>query len=70
MTKMKISKSFKRKYDRIFKVDPVAANMLLLLKEMANSKGQIELYGSDDECMSKLTYLMNKRFPGPVKYEL
>lgn len=39
--KFKANKRFKRDYDRIFKKDPEAANLFLLLCELADKNGRV-----------------------------
>jgi hypothetical protein len=58
------NREFKRKYDRIFKQDPEAANFFLLLCELADEKGQVET--SEKE----LVNLMSIRFADPKEYSL
>ncbi len=50
------NRKFKRDYNRIYRKDPVAANMLLLLCELADEKGQVN---TNDE---ELAVLFNARF--------
>ena len=56
---------FKRDYDRLFKKDPIAANTLLILCELANDKG--EVFVKDE---SQITELMAVRFNDPEEYAL
>ena len=58
------NRKFKRDYDRIFKKDPMAANGLLLLCELADEKGQVKT--SPEE----LAELMAARFEDPMEYAL
>jgi hypothetical protein len=58
------SRHFRRKYDRIFRKDPTAANVFLLLCELANERGQVET--SPEE----LVILMQARFNDPTEYAL
>ena len=60
----KSNRKFKRKYNRIFKKDPVAANMFLLLCELANKKGEV----MTDE--NELAKLFSARFNHPKEYAL
>lgn len=64
MKEFKPSKVFKKEYDRLYKNDPQCANMLLLLCELANEKG--EVYHTEEE----LTHLYNLRFDSPNVYAL
>ena len=36
------NRRFRRKYDRLFKQDPQAANLFLLLAELADENGRVE----------------------------
>lgn len=58
------NKSFKRDYDRLFKIDPGMANMYLLICELADEKGQVVI----DE--QQLAELMTARFNDPEEYAL
>ncbi len=58
------NRKFKKRYDRIFRKDPVAANLLLMLAELANEKGQVK---TDPE---ELAQLMAARFTDPNEYAL
>ena len=50
------NRKFKKEYDRIFRQDPEAANLFLLLCELANEKGEVV---SNEE---ELAILMDARF--------
>jgi hypothetical protein len=58
------SKNFKYDYDRLFKMDPMMANMFLLLRELAEDKGQVVI----DE--KEIADLMGIRFNDPNEYAL
>jgi hypothetical protein len=58
------SRKFRRDYDRVFHKNPVAANLLLLLAELANDKGQVV---TDEK---ELAILMSARFEDPREYSL
>lgn len=60
----KPNKRFKKQYDRIFRQDPGAANLFLLLAELANDKGQVT---SNEE---ELAILMDARFNDCREYQL
>lgn len=60
----KPNRKFKRKYNGIFKKDPIAANMFLLLCELADKNGQVE---TNEE---ELAELMAARFNDPKEYAL
>lgn len=55
---------FRKEYDRIFKENPEAANLFLLLCELANERGQIK---TDEK---ELAELMAIRFEDPKEYAL
>ncbi len=63
MKKFIPNKKFKKKYDKIFKQDPLAANLLLLLCELADKNGQIK---TNEE---ELCTLMLIRFNDPTEYQ-
>ena len=58
------NRRFRRKYDRLFKRDPQAANVFLLLCELADEKGQVETHPAE------LSKLMAARFGDPRRYAL
>lgn len=58
------NRQFRRKYDRLFKKDPGAANLFLLLAELADEKGQVQT----DE--NELAELMAARFDNPKENQL
>jgi len=60
----KPNRKFKREYDRIFKKDPLAANTLLLLCEIADDRGQVETNPEE------IAGLLTARFENPRKYAL
>jgi hypothetical protein len=59
------NRKFKREYDKIFKRAPLAANMFLLLCEIANDKGQVII--KDEQ---ELAELMAVRFEDSEAYQL
>jgi len=61
------NRRFRRDYKRIFKRNTEAANLLLLLCELADENGQVSL-GPDAE--GQLALLMNARFEDPRAYQL
>jgi hypothetical protein len=61
----KPNRKFKRKYDRLYRQDPLAANTFLLLCELADEKGQVII---TDE--TKIAELMAARFKDIEKYQL
>ena len=58
------SRRFRRDYNKLFRHDPLAANMMLLLCELADEKGQVKT----DE--AELARLMAARFDDPRAYQL
>lgn len=60
----KPNKKFRRDYDRIFEEDPLAANTLLLLCELADGEGQVETDAQE------LSELMAARFEDLGEYAL
>ena len=58
------SRRFRRDYNKLFRHDPLAANMMLLLCELADEKGQVK---TDD---AELARLMAARFDDPRAYQL
>ena len=58
------SMRFRRDYDRAFRKNPAAANMMLLLCELADDRGKVKT----DEV--ELTRLMTARFDDPRAYQL
>lgn len=60
----KANNEFKREYERIFKEDPIAANLFLLLAEMADKKGRVATTEAE------IASLMEARFDDPRRYQL
>ena len=58
------NRTFRRDYNRLFRKDPAAANMLLLLIEIADAHGQVQATDA------ALCFLMNTRFDDPRAYQL
>ncbi len=56
------NRKFRKAYDALYKKDPLAANLYLLMNELANENGEIE--ANDDE----LYQLMEIRFNDPEEY--
>ncbi len=67
MRMLKPNRKFKRDYDHLFRKDPAAANLLLLMAELANERGAVEL-GEFPEV--ELQKLMAARFDDPRAYHL
>lgn len=62
-----MNRKFRREYRKIFKKDPMAANLFLLLSELADERGQVRL-GPDPE--QELSVLMGARFEDPRANQL
>ena len=62
-----MNRKFRREYRKIFKKDPMAANLFLLLSELADDRGQVRL-GPDPE--AELAVLMAAQFEDPTAYQL
>lgn len=60
-------RKFKRHYDRLFRKDPAAANVFLLLAELADEKGQVRM-GPCPE--AEIQQLMAARFDDCRAYQL
>jgi hypothetical protein len=60
----KLNKKFKNEYDRIFRRNPAAANLFLMLTELADKNGQV----ITDE--KQLVELMAARFDDFTAYQL
>jgi len=67
MKSINLSRRFRCDYDRLFKRDPAAANLLLLLAELSDAKGQVHL-GPCPEV--ELQELMAARFEDCRAYHL
>lgn len=64
----KPSRRFRRHYDRLFRKDPAAANVMLLLAELANENGEIQF--NAPEPAAEIARLMAARFEDPRAYQL
>ena len=62
------SRRFRKDYDRLFRKDPASANVLLLLCELANEKGQVSFETHFPEV--EIQRLMAARFTDPRAYQL
>jgi hypothetical protein len=62
------NRHFRREYDRIFKKDPLAANVFLLLAELANERGEVQFETPLPE--AEIQRLMAARFEDPRSYSL
>lgn len=63
----KPNRAFRRQYNRIFRRDPLAANVFLLLAELANSEGRIVIPEPSAEMIAEF---MSERFQDPRRYHL
>lgn len=63
----KLNRQFRRDYDRRFKRNPAAANVFLLLAELADEKGHVRL-GPCPE--AEIQQLMAARFKDCRAYQL
>ena len=61
------NRKFRRDYNRLFKHDPAAANVFLLLAELADERGLVQL-GPRPE--AEIQQLMAARFEDPRAYQL
>lgn len=62
------SRRFRRDYDHLFRKDPAAANMMLLLCELADREGEVRLESPFPEV--EIQRLMAARFEDPRAYQL
>jgi hypothetical protein len=58
---------FRRKYNAVFRKDPMAANTLLLLAELADQEGRVVIAEPAEET---LAILMSRRFKDPRARQL
>lgn len=61
------SRRFRSDYDRLFRKDPVAANIFLLMAELANERGEVRLGPVPEVEIQKL---MAARFDDCRAYQL
>lgn len=64
MTSFKPDRAFRKRYDRLFRANPLGANMLLLIAELADRKGRVKT--TEEE----IAALFNVRFEDPKAYQL
>ena len=62
--------AFKKDYDALWKEDPMAANALLLLCELADKNGEVRFNGNEEDAKDALFRLMLARFNDPEEYAL
>jgi len=60
----KPNRKFKKRYDRIFEKTPIAANLFLLIAELANEEGRVKITEIE------LAELFTARFEDPREYSL
>ena len=65
----KPNKKFKKDYDKLFKKDPLQANMLLLMCELANENGEV-IFPKNIDCTKEIGKLMKIRFSDVEEYAL
>lgn len=58
------NRKFKRTYDRLYRKEPGAANLFLLLCELADEAGTVEATEAE------LSFLLAARFEDPRAYQL
>ena len=64
------NRNFRRRYRSIFKRDPLAANIFLLLTEMAGWDGKVVLPADLTEVERELRTLISVRFEDPRGWQL
>jgi len=64
------TRKFKRRYDHLFKKNPTAANLYLLLCELAGPDGKVVFPGNEQIMTRELRDLMIARFEDPRRYAL
>jgi len=62
------NRQFRRAYRRLFRKDPAGANLLLLLAELADERGEVRFKTPFPE--SEIQKLMATRFDDPGAYQL
>ena len=62
------NRQFRRDYDQLYRKDPAAANVFLLLCELADEKGQVRFETPFPE--AEIQRLMAARFDDPYAYQL
>lgn len=56
--------AFKKRYDRLFRQNPLGANLFLLIAELAGDRGRVKT--TEEE----IALLFNARFEDPRAYQL
>lgn len=62
------NRRFRRAYERLFRNDPVGANIFLMLAGLVNEHGEIRLEASSPEI--EIQRLLEARFDDPREYQL
>jgi hypothetical protein len=65
-----VGRKLKKKYHRIFKMDPVAASLLFLLAELADQDGNIIFQKEPGVNKEQLITLLQIRFNDPFSWQL
>ena len=67
----KPNRKLKKEYDKLFKQDPIGANVFLLLAELVDEKGQVKILGTtEEEIGEEIQKLIIARFDDPTEYAL
>jgi hypothetical protein len=61
------NRKFKREYSRLYRKDPLAANVFILLAEVANERGEVRFETPFPEV--EIQRLMVARFADPQAYQ-
>jgi len=64
------NRKFRRKYRQLFKDNPLAANLFLLIGELSGPDGKIILPADQDEMEKELQILLSARFEDPREWQL
>ena len=65
-----MNRKLKKEYNRLFKIDPIIANLFLLLHELADKDGQVKMPADEDEMLEQIQILMQARFNDPLGYAI
>lgn len=65
-----LNRKFRKEYRKIFKKDPLAANLFLLLFELAGPDGKIVLPNDPKAIDKELSSLMQARYEDPEGWQL
>ena len=64
------NRKFRKKYERLFKQDPLSANLFLLLCELAGPEGKVILPEDPRAMDQELQALFTARFEDPEGWQL